>query len=108
LTQQVGADEEASVRSLFDLPLAEPVWNAGSARRQLIAAGWRIEQIREERMLGEICDIAALIGYVRSLPWAYADLDLSAALPRLRQLHEQSRRRAIPVVTHRFWIRATT
>ncbi|WP_344809428.1 hypothetical protein [Microlunatus ginsengisoli] len=58
-------------------------------------------------MLSQFTDIAALIGYVRSTPWAYADLDLTAALPRLRQLHDQSRTRPISAVTHRFLIRAT-
>ena len=105
-TQQVGSDEDASVRSLFDLPIAGPRWNAGVASTQLEAAGWRITDVREERTLSEFTDIAALIAYVRSLPWAYPDLDLQGAVPRLRQLHDQSRARPIPAVSHRFLVRA--
>ncbi len=107
VTQQVGSDEATSVRALFDLPIDGRSWNAQIAVDQLSAAGWRIEDVRQERPLSEFIDIAALIAYVRSLPWAYADLDLTAALPRLRQLHEQSVRRPIPAVSHRFLIRAS-
>jgi hypothetical protein len=107
LTQQVGSDEATSVRALFDLPTDGPVWDASVAVAQLRAAGWRIDDVREERPLSEFTDIGALVAYVRSLPWAYPDLDLTAALPRLRQLHEQSRVRPIPAVTHRFLVRAT-
>ena len=107
VTQQVGSDEAASVRALFDLPTDQPAWDASVAAEQLAAAGWRIEDVREERTLSEFADVAALIGYVRSTPWAYADLDLDLAVPRFRQLHEQSLRRPIPAVTHRFLIRAT-
>ncbi len=107
VTQQVGSDEAASVRALFDLPLDQPAWDADVAAAQLAAAGWRVDDVREERVLSQFTDIAALIGYVRSTPWAYADLDLAAALPRLSQLHDQSRVRPISAVTHRFLIRAT-
>jgi hypothetical protein len=106
LTQQVGSDEAASVRSLFDLPIDGPSWGAGVAVAQLEAVGWRIIDVREERALSEFTDIAALIAYVRSLPWAYWDLDLGQAVPRLRQLHDQARVRPIPAVTHRFLVRA--
>jgi hypothetical protein len=107
VTQQVGSDEAASVRALFDLPLDQPAWDADVATAQLAAAGWRVDDVREERVLSQFTDIAALIGYVRSTPWAYADLELAAALPRLSQLHDQSRVRPISAVTHRFLIRAT-
>lgn len=107
LTQQVGSDEAASVRSLFDLPVDAPAWDAVVAVGQLRSAGWRVDDVREERPLSEFTDIGALLAYVRSLPWAYPDLDLGAALPRLRHLHHQSRLHSIPAVTHRFLIRAT-
>jgi hypothetical protein len=106
LTQQVGSDEATSVRSLFDLPPDGPSWDAGVAVTQLEAAGWRSIDVREERTLSEFTDIAALIAYVRSLPWAYSDLDLRQAAPRLRQLHAQSRTRPIPALSHRFLVRA--
>jgi SAM-dependent methyltransferase len=106
LTQQVGSDEAASVRSLFDLPIDAPVWDARVAVSQLESAGWRIADVREERTLSEFTDIGALIAYVRSLPWAYPDLDVHRALPRLRRLHDQSRVRPIPAVSHRFLVRA--
>ncbi len=106
VTQQVGSDEAASVRALFDLPTDRPRWDLGVAVGQLDAAGWSIVDAHEERALSEFVDIAALIGYVRSTPWAFADLDLERALPRLRQLHDQSRVRPIPAVTHRFLVRA--
>ena len=52
-------------------------------------------------------DIAALIGYVRTIPWAFEDLDWTSAKPRLQQLHTQSQSGPIDAVSHRFLVLAT-
>jgi hypothetical protein len=50
-------------------------------------------------------DIAALIG-IRTIPWAFTDLDWASAEPRLRQLHARSQSKPIEGVSHRFLLLA--
>jgi hypothetical protein len=106
LTEQVGSDEAASVRALLGLPLDERVWKADVAVAQLEQAGWVVEEVYENRLTARFSDIAALIGYIRSIPWAFEDLDWVAAMRRLRQLHALSRSRPIEAVSHRFVVTA--
>jgi hypothetical protein len=104
LTQQVGSDETASVRALLALPNRGPVWNAAIALDQLSAAGWRVEDVREERPSAEFADIAALVGYVRTLAWEFEDLEWEAASPVLKRLHRQSLTQPLELAQHRFLI----
>ena len=80
-------------------------WTADVAVGQLEAAGWVIHEVREDHKAMWFSDIAALIGYVRTAPWAFEDLDWTSAEPRLRQLHVQSE--PIDAVSHRFLMLAT-
>ena len=106
LTEQVGSDEAASVRALLGLPVDERVWTAAVAIAQLELAGWAVEEIYEDRLTIRFSDIAALIGYLRSIPSAYEDLDWVTATPRLQQLHALSRSKPIEAVAHRFVVAA--
>jgi hypothetical protein len=106
LTEQVGSDEAASVRALLGLPVDNRAWSADVAAGQLQAAGWTVADQREDRMAMTFSDIAALIGYVRTLPWAFEDLDLARARARLQQLHAQSQAKPIEAVSHRFLLLA--
>lgn len=106
LTQQVGSDEAASVRALLRLPVDDRTWTADVAVAQLTAAGWRIEDVREDRLTTRFYDIGALVSYVRTIPWAYPDLDWTSITPRLRQLHTQSQAKPIEAVSHRFLVSA--
>ena len=107
LTEQVGSDEGASLRRLLDLPDDERVWTADVAVGQLEAAGWLIEEAHEDRATMSFSDIAALISYVRTAPWAFEDLDWASAKPALQQLHAQSQSKPIAAVSHRFLVLAT-
>jgi hypothetical protein len=106
LTQQVGSDEAASVRTLLGLPIDRSAWAAAPAIDQLQPAGWTIDDVREDRLTMRFADIAALIGYVRTIPWAYRDLDWARLKPRLQQLHGQSQSDPIGAISHRFLILA--
>jgi SAM-dependent methyltransferase len=107
LTEQVGSDEGASVRRLLGLPVDERVWTADIAVGQLEVAGWLIDEVREDHTTMRFSDIAALISYVRTAPWAFEDLDWNNAKPALQQLHAQSLSKPIAAVCHRFLILAT-
>jgi SAM-dependent methyltransferase len=106
LTQQVGSDEAASVRTLLGLPIDRSAWAAAPAIDQLQPAGWVIDDVREDRLTMKFADIAALIGYVRTIPWAYQDLDWARVKPRLQQLHFQSQSDPIEAISHRFLVLA--
>jgi hypothetical protein len=106
LTQQVGSNEAASVRRLLGLPVDNREWTATAAVSQLEAASWVIEEQQEERLTMTFADIGALIGYVRSIPWAFEDLDWASVKPRLQQLHALSESKRIEAVAHRFVILA--
>ena len=107
LTEQVGSDEAASIRTLLGLPVDAPEWAAAVAVHQLEAAGMTIDELQEERLAMTFTDIGALIGYVRSLPWAYEDLGWANLQPRLQQLHALSQSKPIEAVAHRFVIMAS-
>ncbi len=110
LTQQVGLEEQHGVRRLLGLSEdpdgAAGEWSAAVAVEQLESVGWRIVDARDEHPVSEFSDIAALIGYVRSTPWAYPDLDWRAAQPHLRRLHDQTRTGPLRVSARRFLVAA--
>jgi hypothetical protein len=89
------------------LPVDERAWTAEVAVGQLDAAGWVIDDVREDHMTMRFSDIAALIGYIRTIPWAFEALDWTSAKPRLEQLHAQSQSKPIDAVSHRFLVLAT-
>ena len=94
------------MRRLLGLPDVDTGWTAAAAVDQLHNAGWGIDLVTEEHPPTRFLDIAALIGYVRTLPWAYADLDWATAEPRLRDLHEQAQVGPLEAQAHRFVVQA--
>ncbi len=105
VTQQVGSDEAASVRRLLDLGDLGPVWSLDVAVRQLQGVGWRMERVLEDHPPLRFSDIAALVAYVRSTPWAFPHLDWDVACGHLRRLHEQAPITPLEAMSHRFLVR---
>ncbi|MCE3277336.1 MAG: hypothetical protein K0R13_3191 [Propionibacteriaceae bacterium] len=90
----------------FDRLMAEGL-SVDVAVGQLEAAGWVIDEVREDHTPMRFSDIAALISYVRTAPWAFEDLDWHSAKPALQRLHAQSLSRPIDAVSHSFLVLAT-
>jgi SAM-dependent methyltransferase len=106
-TQQVGGNSEASVRALLGLEPRVGSWSLEVARGQLSAAGFVIVDAGEERVTARFTDIAALISYVRSTPWAMPEFEPVAMRERLAALHDECvRNGSVEAVTHRFWLAA--
>jgi SAM-dependent methyltransferase len=105
VTQQVGSDETASVRALLGLETAPEGWDLAEAVRQAEAGGLTVTGSGEERPVTVFADVAALIGYLRTIPWAVPELDREAMRPMFERLYRLDR---IEAVTHRFWLAATT
>jgi hypothetical protein len=89
------------------LPVDGRAWTANVAVGQLEAAGWLIEEVREDHTMMRFSDIAALISYVRTVPWAFEDLDWNSAKPALQQLHAQSLSKPIDAISHSFLVLAS-
>ena len=59
----------------------------------------------EERVASRFTDLAALIGYARSVPWSVPEFAPDRMRPRLRELHERCvRDGSVELVSHRFWV----
>jgi SAM-dependent methyltransferase len=105
VTQQVGADEEASVRTLLGLSPRSDAWDLDTARAQLAAAGLVVVDAAEERVASRFTDVAALVGYVRSVPWSVPEFDPVAMRERLRVIHDRcGSDGGVDVLSHRFWV----
>lgn len=107
VTQQVGTVEGASIRALLGLAPQPGAWDLDVATAQLAVAGLAVIDGDEERVASRFTDVAALIGYVRTIPWSVPEFDPVAMWERLRSLHEQCvRDGGVEVVSHRFWVAA--
>jgi SAM-dependent methyltransferase len=107
VTQQVGSEEEASVRGLLGLqPLRQP-WTLDVARDELSAAGLAIRDAAEEHVAGRFTDVGAFVAYVRTTPWSAPEFDPVAFRDRLVAVHDHCvRHGGVDIVSHRFWIAA--
>ncbi|TDO36421.1 methyltransferase family protein [Kribbella sp. VKM Ac-2527] len=103
VTQQVGSDETASVRALLGLDTEPEGWDLAEAIRQTEAGGLRVTGSGEERPAARFTDIAALIAYLRTIPWSVPELDRSAMHDKFAELHTRGELHSI---SHRFWLSA--
>lgn len=103
VTQQVGSDETASVRALLGLSTPAEGWDLAEAIRQTEAGGLELLGSGEERPVCRFTDLAALIGYLRTIAWSVPELDRDGMRPVFERLHRGNDLRA---VTHRFWLAA--
>lgn len=103
VTQQVGSDETASVRALLGLDTAAEGWDLAEAIRQTEAGGLAVIGSSEERPVCRFTDLAALIGYLRTIPWSVPELDRESMRPVFERLHTGNR---IEAISHRFWLAA--
>jgi SAM-dependent methyltransferase len=108
VTQQVGSEEETGVRTLLGLrPRGDAPWTLTVAQAELTDAGLVLVDGADERLSTRFSDIAAVVAYVRSVPWSVPEFDPEAMRARLAALHDRCvRDGAIEAVTPRFWAAA--
>lgn len=104
VTQQVGSDETASVRALLGLETETEGWDLAEAIRQTEAGGLTVIGSGEERPVSRYADVAALIGYARTIPWSVPELDREAMRITFESLHARA---PLEALSHRFWVAAT-
>jgi SAM-dependent methyltransferase len=107
LTQQVGSLDTDSLRDMLGLDPAGGRWDRSLARRQVESAGLEVADSGEDFSPFEFTDIAALIGYVRTIPWAVPEFDATSMRGLLRRLQQRCETQGGVVgVSHRFWLAA--
>lgn len=117
ITQQVGWQANRRLHELLgDAPAAAP-WNPASARGQgwelttavadLEAAGFRVEEGREEFPVTRYHDVGAIIYYLKAIPWEIPDFSVERYLDRLAEIHAVIQAEGpVEVPFHQFFIRA--
>ena len=109
LSQQVGSDDMAELNAALGAPPLHPrPWNADVAVAALLAAGLRLEDVREERPVLTFRAIGAIVFQLRAVPWQIRDFTPRRYERELRHLDEIIRTGGgFPVTTHRFLVRAS-
>lgn len=104
-TQQVGHGETTSIRALLDLPPLPGSWDAAEGTRQIRFAGLEVGDAQDCRQPARFADIAALIAYVRSVPWEVPEFEPDRFRRILARLHERCLDEgAVTAITHRFLV----
>ncbi|HJV09345.1 MAG TPA: hypothetical protein VJ653_06675, partial [Acidimicrobiales bacterium] len=83
--------------SLTDLMTSsfDPGWGDWDVRATVLAAGFQVDDYREQLVRVRYLDIAAVVFALRMVPWTVGPFSLDQHEARLRELHE----RGEPVVT---------
>lgn len=108
-TEQVGSDDLADVLATFGVcrPAGSPTLE--SLERELTGAGLRIERSDAFRGRAVFTDVAALLGFLRRVPWvAPEDLDVDAHREQLEALARRVADGPLEAATSRFWVSART
>jgi SAM-dependent methyltransferase len=102
LSQQIGS---GSNRELSDFMMGpQPVnrsRSAGHARAAAEAAGLEVLDLREAALRVEFFDVAAVVHFLRKVPWTVPGFAPEACLGRLRELHDLVAREGSFVCTAR-------
>lgn len=76
----------------------DPGWGEWDVRATVLAAGFQVDDYREQLLCTRYLDIAAVVFSLRMVPWAVGPFSLEQHEGRLRELHEQIERDG-PLVT---------
>lgn len=94
LTQQVGGDNNIRLNELLEdtITFEYANWTLAECTRQLIEAGFRILQAREERPPEVFYDIGAVVFCLRIISWQVPDFSVEKYRDKLYAIHEMIRR----------------
>ena len=91
LTEQVGGQNciQINQRLQDKVEFQYAYWTKTHITDQLQAAGFELLNVQEEFPPGEFTDIAALVFYLRIIPWQVADFSLEKYLQKLYAIHQE-------------------
>jgi SAM-dependent methyltransferase len=88
ITQQVGPRNNRSLRRSLGLPeTLAPGWKLSSAVRELGDAGFAIEDHREELTATRFYDAAAVVYYLKAIPWEVPDYSIDRYFGALQRIN---------------------
>jgi len=107
LTQQVGGDYR-DVYDMLEVPWpSRRRFSLELAVQQLTAAGLDVTASQEGPVTIAFADVGVLTWYLRQVPWAIPEVNVTRDAARLRAVHERIRMSGPVEVHHRaFWLRA--
>lgn len=86
---RAGAPRPGEVRLTHHFPDVKTIdWPAWSLNDHLTAAGFVIEDYREQLARTHFLDIGALVYFLRTVPWAIPDFTVETYRDRLRHMHD--------------------
>jgi SAM-dependent methyltransferase len=107
LTQQVGGDDAHELHDLFGGSPSYPANLMPIVVGQVADAGLEIVQAQDWTGYYRFVDVAALLAYVRLVPWdAPDDFAVDRYAERLLRLHRDTQGSVIRLTMRRFWLRA--
>jgi len=110
LTQQVGSDDCAELNAALGAPAAhEPgSWNLATAAQALTAAGFELDDSRQEWPILAFYDVGAVVYHLRMVSWQVPEFTVDRYDGALRRLHARIRTAGrLDIHAHRFLISAT-
>jgi SAM-dependent methyltransferase len=93
LSQQVGAGSNRELTDFFMGP--QPIGEGRKPERHVaaaVAAGLRVEDLRDESLLVEFFDVGAVAYFLRKVLWTVPGFTVKAYRDRLKHMHEQIER----------------
>jgi SAM-dependent methyltransferase len=90
LSQQVGAGSNRELTDFFMGP--QPIGEARKPERHVtaaVAAGLRVDDLRDEDLLVEFFDVGAVAYFLRKVLWTVPGFTIEAYRDRLKHMHEQ-------------------
>jgi SAM-dependent methyltransferase len=93
ISQQVGAGSNRELTDFFMGP--QPIGEARKPERHVaaaVAAGLRVDDLRDESLLVEFFDVGAVAYFLRKVLWTVPGFTIEAYRDRLRHMHEQIER----------------
>jgi SAM-dependent methyltransferase len=111
VTQQVGTHNNIEFQKKFGAPTVRPTNNVASAvdfAHEISAAGLVVDLREEARYSNEFLDLAAVVFYLRAIPWEVPGFSVDRDRKALYEIYKEIRREGVFQVTaHRLLVVAS-
>jgi SAM-dependent methyltransferase len=111
ITQQVGRKNNIELNKLLQKKLHGKIeygyqnWDLDSARQTLVASGFRVSESKEEFPETEFYDVAAVIYYLKAIPWQIPDFSVQRYHIQLKEIHDSIEKDGkLKTTAHRFYV----
>lgn len=109
VTQQVGGENDWDLNMLLGArpSLDFNEWRAKSAAKDLEAAGFEVQSVKEDFPHERFFDVGAIVYYLKAIPWQVPDFTVERYFDALLHIHERIQQDGyLDVRAHRFMLAA--